>query len=69
MLQQGLQQRRYNKLCLVAAPKFLGRLRQSLDAQVEKRLSHALVREVASMTVPQLEACLQQALDRSGGAG
>ncbi|MGK5074150.1 host attachment protein [Janthinobacterium sp. ZB1P44] len=29
LLQQGLQQRRYNKLCLVAAPKFLGRLRKA----------------------------------------
>lgn len=68
VLQQGLQQRRYSKLCLVAAPKFLGQLRHSLDAQVEKRLSHALARDVASMNVPQLEAYLQQALDRGGGA-
>lgn len=41
----------------------------NLDAQVEKRLSHALARDVASMNVPRLEAYLQQALDRSGGAG
>ena len=67
VLQQGLQQQRYNKLCLVAAPKFLGQLRLSLDTQVEKRLSHALARDVASMNVPQLEAYLQQALDRDGG--
>ncbi|KKO62295.1 Protein required for attachment to host cell [Janthinobacterium sp. KBS0711] len=67
VLQQGLQQRRYSKLCLVAAPKFLGQLRLSLDAQVEKRLNHALARDVASMNVPQLEAYLQQALDRDGG--
>ncbi|WP_215405522.1 host attachment protein [Janthinobacterium sp. JC611] len=67
VLQQGLQQQRYNKLCLVAAPKFLGQLRLSLDSQVEKRLSHTLARDIASMNVPQLEAYLRQARDRNGG--
>ena len=68
VLQQGLQQHRYSKLCLVAAPKFLGQLRQCLHTQVEKRLSHTLAKDVVSMNVPQLEAYLQEALDKRGGA-
>ncbi|MGK5067267.1 Protein required for attachment to host cell [compost metagenome] len=68
LLLQGLQQQRYSKLCLVAAPKFLGQLRHSLDTQVEKHVRHALARDVASMNVPQLETYLRQTLDKPAAA-
>ena len=45
---------RYDKLCLIAAPQFLGLLRQSLDAHVLELVDETLPKNLTSASTDEI---------------
>lgn len=58
-LDTAAAQQRYQQLALVAAPRFLGLLRDSLDKQTRKLVTAEVAKNVAAFARSDLEACLQ----------
>lgn len=50
----------YNKLCLIAAPKFLGLIRSNMKKGVQELVEDELPKDISSYTVPQLESYIEQ---------
>lgn len=55
ILEKGLDDHRYEHLVLVAAPEFLGMLRQELADPVEKRLAETIPKDYSHWDVRELE--------------
>lgn len=64
LLDSAAAQHRFQHLALVAAPRFLGLLRDSLDKQTRKLVTAEQAKNVAAFARHELDACLQ-ALARS----
>lgn len=57
----------YEHLILIAAPRFLGKVRAQLSPQVTKRLAHTIAKDLSKLSVADLESRLQaQALLEPG---
>jgi protein required for attachment to host cells len=50
-LSEGRVRHEYDKLILIAAPRFLGRMRASLDPEVAKRISHTSDKDITKATI------------------
>jgi protein required for attachment to host cells len=55
-LDKARTQHRFDRLHLVAAPKFLGQLRKELDPEVKKLVSEALPKDLSWLSLKELEA-------------
>jgi protein required for attachment to host cells len=53
---------RYDKLCLIAPPRFLGLLRQNLSAEARRAVGDELAKELASLEARDIEAYLKRHL-------
>ncbi len=51
ILNDGRVQHQYERLVLIAAPRFLGRMRAMLDPQVAKLVSHTSDKDITKATV------------------
>jgi protein required for attachment to host cells len=49
----------YEHLILIAAPRFLGKVRAQLSPQVTKRLAHTIAKDLSKLSVSDLESRLQ----------
>jgi len=49
----------YEHLILIAAPRFLGRVRAQLSPQVAKRLAHTIAKDLSKLSVTDIESRLQ----------
>ena len=49
----------YEHLILIAAPRFLGRVRAQLSPQVIKRLAHTMAKDLSKLSVTDIESRLQ----------
>jgi protein required for attachment to host cells len=49
----------YEHLILIAAPRFLGRVRAQLSPQVTKRLAHTIAKDLTKLSVADIESRLQ----------
>lgn len=49
----------YEHLILIAAPRFLGRLRAQLSPQVTKHLAHTIAKDLSKLSVTDIESRLQ----------
>ena len=58
-LDTAAAQNRFQHLALVAAPRFLGLLRDSLDKQTRKLVTAELPKNVSAFARQDLDACLQ----------
>jgi len=58
-LDTAAAQQRFQHLALVAAPRFLGLLRDSLDKQTRKLVTAEMAKNVAALPRSDLDACLQ----------
>jgi len=58
-LDTAAAQHRFQHLALVAAPRFLGLLRDSLDKQTRKLVTAEMAKNVAALPRSDLDACLQ----------
>jgi protein required for attachment to host cells len=58
-LDTAAARQRFQQLALVAAPRFLGLLRESLDKQTRKLVTSELAKNVAALPRSELDACLQ----------
>lgn len=61
-LSQILEKCRFEKLYIVAAPAFLGKLRQQLDANVSKQIVAEIDKDLVSQEVSEIRAHLPQYL-------
>ncbi len=59
-LDTAAAQNRYQHLALVAAPRFLGLLRDSLDKHTRKLVTAEVAKNVAAFARADLDACLQE---------
>ncbi len=50
-INEGRFEHRYEKLLLVAPPRFLGKMRAALDPQVAKLVSHTSDKDITKATV------------------
>ena len=55
-LDKARNEHRYDRVCLVAPPKFLGALRKSLDKEVQKLVADELPKDLSWLSAPELEA-------------
>jgi protein required for attachment to host cells len=58
ILERGRLEHEYEQLVLVAAPRFLGQLRGSLDAQVARLVTRSVDKDVSRAGVEEIEAML-----------
>lgn len=59
-LDTAAAQNRYQRLALVAAPRFLGLLRDSLDRQTRKLVCAESAKNIASFARHELDPCLRE---------
>lgn len=59
-LDTAAAQHRFQRLALVAAPRFLGLLRESLDKQTRKLVTAEVAKNVAAFAPHDLDACLRE---------
>jgi protein required for attachment to host cells len=59
-LEQARTEHRYDALCLVAAPEFLGRLRQSLSKEVERLVVEQLDKDISWFDGGEIERYLKR---------
>jgi protein required for attachment to host cells len=59
ILMKGLQEKRFQKLTLIAAPKFLGALRMFLDPQLKPLVNQELNKDYSQFSGHQLREQLQ----------
>lgn len=62
VLEDGRVQARYERLILVAAPRFLGRLRSALDPQVARLVSHSADMDISKAGLDEIRRELQDLL-------
>ena len=55
-LDKARNEHRYERLCLVAPPKFLGALRKALDEEVQKLVAEELPKDLSWLSARELEA-------------
>ncbi len=55
-LERARTDHRYDRLCLVAPPKFLGALRKELTGAVRKLLAEELPKDLSTLSARELEA-------------
>ncbi|MGO4380255.1 host attachment protein [Pseudoduganella sp. RAF53_2] len=67
-LDTAAAQNQYDHLCLIAAPKFLGLLRDSLNHSTRKLVIAESNKNFASFPRPEIEACVRGLALRPGGA-
>jgi len=58
-LSTAATQNKYHRLCLIAAPKFLGLLRDSLDKPARKLVVAELDKNFTAFARPDIEACIK----------
>lgn len=63
-LDTAAAQQRFQHLALVAAPRFLGLLRDSLDKSTRKLVTAELAKNLATATPQELDACLRELAHR-----
>lgn len=63
-LDTAAAQQRFQHLALVAAPRFLGLLRDSLDKSTRKLVTVELAKNLTAATPHELEACLRDLAHR-----
>jgi protein required for attachment to host cells len=63
----GLHRRRFDDLCLVAAPRFLGLLRKALDPEVRRCVRNELDKDLVHLVDAEIEARLYP--PRAAGEG
>jgi protein required for attachment to host cells len=61
-LQKGLDQQAYERLVLVAAPHFLGLLREALPARVSEKISDVVEKDYLHLDEPKLKERLEEQL-------
>jgi protein required for attachment to host cells len=54
-LEKARNDHRYERLCLVAPPKFLGTLRKTLGKEVQKLVADELPKDLSWLSAPELE--------------
>lgn len=59
-LDTAAAQQRYQHLALVAAPRFLGLLRDSLDKHTRQLVTAEVAKNVSGLAAPDLAACLRE---------
>lgn len=59
-LDQARTARRYGRLRLIVAPKFLGLMRGKLNKEVQKMVAQELPKDIAMFSLHQIEAYLHQ---------
>lgn len=59
-LDQALQHNEFDKLYIIAAPKFLGDLRAELSDQVRSRVAGELSRDITRAPLPELQQAFGQ---------
>lgn len=67
-LDAAAAQHRFQHLALVAAPRFLGLLRDSLDKHTRQLVTAEVAKNVAALARPELDACLQALARPARGA-
>lgn len=60
-LDEARNRNKYSQLYLIAAPKFLGVLRKSLDEEVMKLVGREIDLDLTRASIPELEQHLEQA--------
>jgi protein required for attachment to host cells len=58
-LDQARNARRYGRLRVIAAPKFLGLMRSNLHKEVQKLIAQELPKDISMFSVHQIEAYLE----------
>ena len=61
-LDKARNAQRYDRLHLVAAPKFLGRLRKELGKEVQKLVTEELPKDLSSLNVREIEQSLTRSM-------
>lgn len=61
-LERARSEQRYDKLCVIAPPKFLGLLRQHLGKEVQKSLQEEIVSDVSWFGEKEIEKFVQEKL-------
>jgi protein required for attachment to host cells len=59
-LDNARNQQRYTRLCLIAAPKFLGLLRNNLHKEVHKLIEEDLPKNISTFTRRQIEEYVKE---------
>jgi protein required for attachment to host cells len=59
-LEQARNARRYGRLRLIAAPKFLGLMRSKLNKEVQKMVAQELPKDISMFSLHQIEAYLDE---------
>lgn len=59
-LDEGRNSRRYNRLRLIAAPKFLGLIRGSLNKEVTKMVEQELPKDISMFSTHQIETYIRE---------
>jgi protein required for attachment to host cells len=54
-LERGRVEMRYDRLCLIAPPRFLGRLRRALNREVKRLVVQSLPKDLVAHDLPALE--------------
>lgn len=54
-LDQARIEHRYDKLCLIAYPKFLGLMRQNLSKEVQKLVEDEVPKDISGLDVREIE--------------
>jgi protein required for attachment to host cells len=65
-LEQARVEHRYARLCLMAAPKFLGLLRQNLSKNARDLVFEELAKDVSWLEGPQLQEYVRDKLSTAG---
>ncbi|MYN02686.1 hypothetical protein GTP41_11315 [Pseudoduganella sp. DS3] len=63
-LDTAAAQQRFQRLALVAAPRFLGLLRDSLAKPTRQLITAELAKNMATAPAPELDACLREIAHR-----
>lgn len=61
-LERGRTANRYDRLCLVAPPRFLGRIKEALGKEVGKRVSLTVPKDLASFDAETILAAVRPGL-------
>jgi protein required for attachment to host cells len=54
-LEKARNEHRYDRLCLVAPPRFLGALRKELTREVQKLVAEELPKDLSALSARELE--------------
>ncbi|MFT5644092.1 MAG: protein required for attachment to host cells [Janthinobacterium sp.] len=62
-LDQGRNAHRYDRLRLIAAPKFLGLIRGNLNKEVQKMVEQELPKDISMLSLHQIETYIREQAD------